>query len=32
MDDGRPQVLAGAGHMMMVEQPDATLNALAEIV
>jgi pimeloyl-ACP methyl ester carboxylesterase len=32
MDDARPHVLAGAGHMMMVEQPDATLNALAEIV
>jgi pimeloyl-ACP methyl ester carboxylesterase len=30
--DARTLVLPGAGHMMMVEQPDATLNALAEIV
>ncbi len=32
IDDARTLVLPGAGHMMMVEQPDATLNALAEIV
>jgi pimeloyl-ACP methyl ester carboxylesterase len=30
--DGRVVTLAGAGHLMMVEQPDRTLDALAEAV
>lgn len=32
MDDARVVTLAGCGHMMMVEQPNATLDALTEIV
>jgi pimeloyl-ACP methyl ester carboxylesterase len=31
MTDGRVVTLAGSGHMMMIEQPDRTLDALAEI-
>ena len=31
IDDARVVELAGSGHMMMVEAPDATLDALAEI-
>jgi pimeloyl-ACP methyl ester carboxylesterase len=30
--DGRVVTLAGAGHLMMIEQPDRTLDALAEAV
>jgi pimeloyl-ACP methyl ester carboxylesterase len=30
--DGRVVTLANAGHLMMVEQPDRTLDALAEAV
>jgi pimeloyl-ACP methyl ester carboxylesterase len=28
----RGVVIAGAGHMMMIERPDETLDALAEVV
>jgi len=31
MSDGRVVTLADCGHMMMIEQPDRTLDALAEI-
>ena len=30
--DGKFVALPGAGHMLMVEQPDATLDALVEFV
>ena len=32
IDDARVVEIAGSGHMMMVEKPDATLDALAETV
>jgi pimeloyl-ACP methyl ester carboxylesterase len=30
--DGRVVTIARAGHLMMIEQPDRTLDALAEVV
>jgi pimeloyl-ACP methyl ester carboxylesterase len=32
IDDARVVEIAGSGHMMMVEKPDATLDALAETI
>lgn len=32
LSDGRTVILPRAGHMMMVEQPDATIDALAELI